>query len=113
MSTSQETIPVYSNPYYIYNWVEGDFVGTNAGDPVIVTGGGFLPGSLLTLSDVGSVSGSGTVAPDGTISILGSATGLTTDMLASDESGRTATKAFSPPAGTLSPATVTPTNPLV
>ncbi len=110
--TSQDTAPIDSNPYYIYNWVEGDLTGAAMGDPVTITGGGFLAGSTVTLSASGGATGSGTVASNGTINITGTATGLAAPITATDDSGRTASTDTIPTGTSLNGAAVTLSNQL-
>jgi hypothetical protein len=64
VSTTQETTPVASTEFYIYNWISVSPPAAAMGDNVTVTGGGFMPEQDVNLADTGAVIGSGTVGAD-------------------------------------------------
>lgn len=92
-SNTNDATAVNSSAYYIYNWVSCSPMAAAMGGQLTVTGGGFLAGSSVNLAAVGGGSGSGTVASDGTFTIVAFASGLALPITATDGSGRTAATA--------------------
>jgi hypothetical protein len=105
--TTQEPTPTNSNPYYIYNWIQTDKTAAAMGESIIVTGGGFSPGSSINLASTGAATEDGTVESDGTFTIDALATGLGGVVTATDGSGRTANSST---IGVLPNLTVSPTS---
>lgn len=94
VSTDQETTPVASTPYFIYNWVAASPMAVAQGGVVALTGGGFMPGQSVVISGGASTAGTiGTVGADGTFSLTGFGAGNTQAVTATDGSARTASTA--------------------